>query len=85
MMQTIPVTGEFEVGVKRFYLPIEIKRNCPSCNTRLTCDLEKNYLFEPSINKKETITFFCDECDDHYHADAVLKVELHVSREIKKE
>lgn len=84
-MQKIQVTEEFETGVKRFYLPIEVKRNCPTCSTELTCDLKEDYLFEPSINKKETITFFCEKCDDHYITDAVLKVELHVSREIKKQ
>lgn len=84
-MQTIPVTGEFEVGVKRFYLPIQLKRNCPRCDAELTCDLQKDYLFEPSINKEQTIYCYCENCDESFVTNAILKVQLEVGEKLKEQ
>jgi len=40
MMEKNEINGEFEINVKRFYLPITIKRKCPKCGN--LCENDKN-------------------------------------------
>lgn len=52
-----------ELDIKRFYIPgVILEVDCPQCGQTLQQDLEHDYLSFPSLDKPETVYFYCDEC-----------------------
>jgi len=84
MMEKIEVKKKFEIDVKRFYLPIVIKRKCPNCGNECEFDLDSDYLSYPTVNKKERITFYCDECDINFEVDSIIRINLEVDTKTHK-
>jgi len=70
------VKEEYELGVKRFYLPIVITKECKSCNKPMHIDLESNYLFYPIVNKPYEVGFYCEECDEEYMIPIILRISV---------
>ncbi len=50
----------FDIDVKRFYLPAEIKARCPECGSEVVKDFDQDYLMYPTANKKFAVTIYCD-------------------------
>lgn len=84
MMEKIEVKKTFEIEVKRFHLPIIIKRKCPNCSSDCELDLNSDYISYPIINKKERITFYCDGCNINFEVDSILRISLEVDNKTHK-
>ena len=69
---------KFEIPVKRFYIPVEIKEKCPKCKTICSVNLDDNYLSYPSVNHKEVLEVYCDKCDDEFTICITLELEIKV-------
>jgi len=82
-MEKLEITKEFDLEVKRFYLPIQIERNCPKCGTKCEHDLSQDYLSYPTVNKKESIYFYCNECEHEFEIDVKLKISLEADKETR--
>ena len=67
---------EFEIDVKRFYVPAIIKSNCPKCGEEIVNDYNEQYLSYPTANKIMETHFYCDECDEEFYINTLLKVTL---------
>ena len=72
------ITEEFSISVKRFYLPITLIRKCPNCGYSCKKDLRIDYLSYPTINKKEHIYFYCNDCGHEFNINATLKISLEI-------
>jgi len=83
-METISLDGENEIQVKRFYLPIQVEINCPSCQAKLTKDFDDDYLSYPTTNKKEAVYIYCDDCDGEFEFDVTLRLSLDVDSNARK-
>lgn len=83
-MEKIKIKSEFELEVKRFYLPVKIERDCPDCGTKCVLDLDSNYLSYPTVNKKEQGHCYCDVCDTEFEFDLTLKISLEAGKEVRK-
>lgn len=83
-MKEIKIKEEFEVGVKRFYLPVEIDKLCPSCNNKCTISLGNDYLSYPTLNTELNLYHCCDSCDTEFEFDIVLKMSIEIHDEIRK-
>lgn len=82
-MKNIEIKEEFELNIKRFYLPIIIKRKCPNCNNECEEDLGYSYLSYPTVNKKERLHFYCPECDCEFEIDRILKISLQLDEKVR--
>ena len=77
MKKTVKVEGSVELQIKRFYLPIDLKVNCPHCGVDMVIELDSaDYLSYPIVNGKEEIAGCCDHCDNEYEIDVTLKIEV---------
>ena len=83
-METLNVNGNFEVQVKRFYLPIEVEVTCPDCQAKQKKDFESDYLSYPIANRKESVYVCCDDCDEEFEFDVTLRLSLDVDSETRK-
>ncbi len=83
-MEKINVDGDFEVQVKRFYLPIEVEITCPYCQEKQKKDFEDDYLSYPTANQKEKIYVCCDNCDEEFEFDVILRLALDVDTKTRK-
>lgn len=77
-MKRIEVTGDQELGIKRFSLPIVFNTKCPKCNTVNEYDLQDSYLSYPKVNEQEKIQVYCHNCDDYYDVNIRLKIAIEV-------
>jgi len=80
-MKKIEINEEFDIEMKRFYLPISIKRECSKCGNICEHDLSINYLSYPTINKNNELYFYCDNCDNEFTINSVLRISLDVEDE----
>jgi len=83
-MENLEIKDKVQLSVKRFYLPVKIERNCPSCNNKCKVDLDSNYLSYPTVNQKEQIYFCCNECDQEFEIDTILKISIQADTAIRK-
>ena len=83
-MEKVESKGKFELGVKRFYLPIQIKRNCPNCDNQCVRDLSSDYLSYPTLNAKEQMYFYCEKCGTEFEIDVILQIGLQIGKETRK-
>jgi len=74
----LKITEIVELQIKRFYLPIKLKKECPRCGKSSESDLSMEYLSYPTVNGKESIPFYCDACDSWFAADATLRISIEV-------
>jgi len=74
-MTEIPLKG-VSIDVKRLYLPVLLKSNCPDCTEELYYDMSIDNLSYPVMGETEYIHFYCDECGCEYTRDLVLKMTL---------
>lgn len=51
--------------IKQCNLDIVVKVKCPSCGSELIADLNSNYLSYPVVGHKDTISFYCEKCDEN--------------------
>ncbi len=54
---------DFEIEVKRFYIPFTIHSNCPRCDRPHSVDLEDQYLSYPVVGEPVEVYFGCEEGD----------------------
>lgn len=83
-MEDLEIKDKVELSIKRFYLPIKIERSCPGCNNECEVDLNDNYLSYPTVNQKEQICFYCNECDQEFGVDAILKISIQADTKTRK-
>ena len=83
-MEKFEIKEEFDIEVKRFYLPIEVERKCPQCYNPCKKNLGEDYLSYPVGNKVEPLHFYCDVCDTEFEADSILKISMEVGEEVRK-
>lgn len=70
------VAGDnFQIDVKRFYLPFIIETNCPECGELHEHDLTEYYLAYPRIARASKIYFSC-ECEHEWSEEVVVNVTL---------
>lgn len=70
---------DFNIDVKRLYLPILVRSQCPKCEGWVIRDLTDNYLSYPPVGKPFDLGFYHDCPDGSAHewsAYVVLKVTL---------
>lgn len=80
-MKRYEATEEVGVEVKRFYIPLIINVTCPKCKRINEHDFGDNYLSYPILNKPETISVHCDDCDDYFNVDIKLRIAIEVDEE----
>lgn len=70
----------FEFNDKRFYPPITVKRECPSCKQELLVNLagDTSPMSYPVTEQASQVYFICNHCE----ADLELDVTLSLSAEI---
>jgi len=79
------ITEEYEIDVKRFYIPIEHETNCPNCNTKNKANLNAGgYLSYPTLNKKEGVYMCCNECGQEYEFDLTLKMSVEINENLRE-
>ena len=72
----IHLTDEpFEINVKRFYFPCEIKSQCPECGAHASRDFSNNYLSYPTVGKPENVYFWCD-CGHEWEPQIILRLTV---------
>lgn len=64
---------EFEI--KRFYLPFEIKAECPNCFSDVSRDLSYSYLSYP-VTGPNVVSLYCGRCGHDF--DVRVELELHL-------
>lgn len=79
-MEIFNIPEQFDIGVKRFCLPLIIRRACPKCGEECKLDLEQNYLSYPTVNKREVLNFYCTECKLDFEVDSILSIFLEVEK-----
>ena len=73
------IEGKFSLEIKRFYLPVIIKRRCPECGSMVENDLEQvDYLNYPWVNTVDTMYFYCGECGCGFEKEFILTIGLEV-------
>ena len=77
-MKIIETQQEYELDVKRFYLPIKLEVNCPKCGQKIVRDFDHDYFHYPLINKKDDIHMYCYECDNEFDISGTLKISLEI-------
>lgn len=82
--EIIKVQGNIELGIKRFYIPVKIKKQCPECGNNCDVDLDENYLSYPEINGKESVYFYCTNCKCEFKTYVILQLSLEVDKECYK-
>lgn len=84
-MERIEATGNGEIEVKRFYVPIEVKVPCAHCGAELTKNFGQDYLSYPSLNTPEEVGIYCETCDEESVFNVTLKLALEVDTDnVKK-
>jgi len=84
-MKNIKFNQQFEIEVKRFYIPLETKVNCPHCNAENEVDLNgMDYLSYPTLNKAEVIYRCCDKCDKEFEFDLTLRMSVDMDTKMRK-
>lgn len=68
---------DYELGIKRFYLPVEFNVKC-SCGNIETVDMEKNYLCYPSIGLDEKGYWCCRGCGKEHSYNVKLNVSIDI-------
>ena len=79
------INNNFELGVKRLYVPFKVKFNCPHCNSKLKIDLSQDYLSYPTVNKFEEQPVYCEGCEQESFFDLKLTMKIEVSKIRKDE
>lgn len=83
-MEKFEIKEEFEVEVKRFYLPIVVKRECPECQQKIEHDQGDRYLMYPTVNKNEPLQFYCEDREIEFEVDGVLKISFETGEQVRK-
>jgi len=83
-MGKIEIEEEFDLNIKRFYLPFKIEKECPNCKTKCIVDLNMNYLSYPTVNVKKQQYFYCENCEQEFEVDIILKISLDIGDDIRK-
>ena len=77
-MKEIKITEQVESKIKRFYLPLVIKTECPKCKANNNIDLDSDYLSYPTTNKREEIDVYCFTCEHEYTKSLTLKISVEI-------
>ena len=66
------------IETKRFKLPLKYSLNCPKCGALIKDDLYSfgNYISYPVIGEENTISVFCEQCQDYFVLYFNLKVDI---------
>ena len=83
-MENIKITDKFEINVKRFYIPIKGMVKCPHCNVDQEIDFSEQYLSCPTLNQKESVYQFCNNCDEEFEFDITLKMSYDLNPKARK-
>lgn len=75
-MERFEVTGENEISVKRFYLPLVIDVKCPKCQSIQKLDFNDSYLSYPTVNKPNRTDVHCKACDDYFDVNIILRIAI---------
>ena len=51
---------------------------CPHCQMEIKRDFGNEYLFYPTVNKKETEGLYCTSCEKESQVDIVLRLTIEV-------
>lgn len=70
------VTRSEEISVKRFHFPLIIRCKCPKCKTECELDFEEDQLSYPKVNEREKVSIYCDECDEYFEREIILKMAV---------
>jgi len=83
-MKKLDIIGKESIEVKRFYIPVNIKINCPDCGEVIEF-LKDDYLSYPILNDKLEIYGCCRNCDNEYNMPIILRMGIEYDDEsIKK-
>lgn len=75
-------TTEYEIDVKRMYLPgIFIKDNCPKCQKPCEIDLSSNCLYYPELNVPNDVGFSCETCRTDWEVAIMLSINVEIHKE----
>ena len=75
-----------EIDSKRFYLNgAKIEWKCPNCAYQNDIDFSQDYLSYHEANTKIKIDVCCQNCDNDFYVEAMLKLSLEIlDGEVKK-
>lgn len=66
--------GDIDVSsIKRLYVDLQIEKNCPKCGEQCEHDLNEQYLSYVGEVEKESICFYCDNCDNEFTLQAKIQ------------
>ena len=72
----IKFNEEYEIEVKRFYIPEEIVIDCPHCQEKMSFFGNSEYLSYPTLNAEEMAYAYCDNCDTEVEMPVKLKMSM---------
>jgi len=71
---------QFEVDVKRFYVPCDEKINCVECGHEMPILKNYEYLSYPTANKPEKKYLYCSECECEMEVNLTVNISLSVDK-----
>lgn len=84
MTELLETTEEYELQIKKCYLPFAIEVQCPYCEVNNNKDFCDDYLSYPVTSVKEEIYVCCKECEEEFYFDVTLKLSLEVDNKTRK-
>lgn len=81
----LEINSRHVIDVKRFCLPITVTYKCSHCGEGIERDFEQQYLSYPTTNQIMKESIYCEGCGEESFFDAVLKLSLEVSKEVRKD
>ena len=83
-MKKIKIEKEYEIDVKRFYLPISHTVNCAHCGKELEKEFEWDYLSYPILNASIPVGIYCNDCEKESEFDIKLCLSVEIEDEVRK-
>lgn len=68
--------GDFQIDVKRLYLPFTVKQPCPKCGHVCVRNLKNESLSYPWVGQPVNLYGYCDECDHEWKMEVIFDVLL---------
>lgn len=75
----------YELNTKRMYLPVDVTRLCPVCDSDLVFKKGQDYLSYPTVGAKSYLYRSCDNCGTDLMVDVVLELGMHIAIEVEKQ
>lgn len=65
--QIVRVAEHFDLDVKRFHVPYELRQCCPSCGRVVRYNLLAEYLSYPTVGKPFEFGMYCGDCGHEWN------------------